>query len=366
MEKDPTTTPGQLFSCFLFDFSATTNKECRQHKQVVHGCGNNHFPCAECAYVGKSKTALIVHRDAIHRGIKVPCDECDKQFNSSSALYKHVRAEHRRIPYDCELCSFTCFRSTILKEHVDAKHRGIKYFCDQCPYSTSMKASLRNHNIRMHGSGVAADAGAGGARTNSLASAQRYKHAFKANPAIPKPHRCDQCLYATANVTLLREHIEVQHEGKVYRCDQCTYFTKYRTALKVHVDSLHQKIRHKCQLCDMTFSSLGNLQKHERMVAKKPVPGKRTSCDICGFVSCLSLNKHKRLAHPDVDKLVPCDECDKSFNTTSYLKLHKKSKHRMERVKCDECDSDFANNQNLERHKKSYHLQKCFPSSVMP
>ena len=338
MEEDPTTTPGQLFSCFLCDFSATTNKECRQHKQVVHGCGNNRFPCAECAFVGKSKSALIVHRDAIHRGIKVSCEECDKQFNRSSALYKHVRAEHRRIPYDCELCSFTCFRSTILKDHVDAKHRGIKYFCDQCPFSTSMKASLWNHNIRAHGPGA-------------LLGPRRR---FKDKPTIPKNHQCDQCGYTTSIVAILREHIEVQHQGKVYRCDQCAYFTKYRVALKAHIDGLHRKIRHKCQLCDVTFSSLSNLRKHEMRADKKQTASKHT-CDICGLVSCLALKKHKRLAHPNVDKLVPCDECDKSFNTTSYLKLHKKTKHCMERVRCDECAEDFASNQNLERHKKSFH-----------
>ena len=77
---------------------------------------------------------------------------------------------------------------------------------------------------------------------------------------------------------------------------------------------------------------------------------------MCGFTSCLGINRHKRREHPNIEEQLPCDECDKVFYSKAYLQVHKKTKHRMERVQCDECDQNFVSSQNLIKHKKSFHM----------
>ena len=338
-EQEESSTAAKIYKCQACDYESFDCANFLKHKKTVHGFRRGHYPYPICPYVAiHCANSLRVHIDAVHKKIKHPCDECEKVFGNNSALRKHKRTYHLRITYDCQHCDYKGNGAWQLKCHVDDKHKGIRHYCDQCTFSATSANGLSYHIKRVH---------------------DLHVPARKKDENAPKLH-CDMCVYSCVKKTNLEIHIATKHEGKAYNCDLCPYTSKHPTSLRLHVKSKHENIIHKCDQCDMIFTLKGNLQRHRIMVAKKKDPSHRNTCKLCGFVSCLSLEKHMTKDHPDIEKLHQCDECDKAFNSLSYLKKHKKIKHRLERIECDECDKSFVSNENLKMHKKSFHKDKKY------
>ena len=69
--------------------------------------------------------------------------------------------------------------------------------------------------------------------------------------------------------------------------------------------------------------------------------------------------------HPNKDKQVKCDECNKVFQSKSYLTEDKYKAYDGE-INCDECDENFACITDFKGHKKSFHvLAKIFLASTL-
>ena len=310
-----------LYSCLFCEHKTDSLVDFEGHKRTVHGFQKGSFQCSKCSYVSRNIRCLKDHYDSVHDGIKYPCDECEKLYANTRALKVHKRAIHRQVPYFCKLCDFKCFRGEGLKDHVSSQHEGIRHYCDQCAYSAKSKKGLSNHIVSHH---------------TGLTRPQR-KSFFK--KVLIKKY-CDQCGFVTSNVTQLKEHIAVRHEGKVYNCDQCTFVTQNQSSLKVHKESKHEHIKHKCDQCDMSFSLYSSLAKHKKLSIQN---GKKYSCDICGFTSCLgkvSINLHKRRDHSTADQLLPCDQCDKAFFAKTNLIRHKRMKHALKLEQSNESDQE--------------------------
>ena len=143
-------------------------------------------------------------------------------------------------------------------------------------------------------------------------------------------YSCDECTRGKCTAVTTR--------GKCTAVTNVLILQKNRMSIKTHKDSNHRSIKHKCKLCDMSFTYSCNLLRHQKLYEKK---GKKFTCDICGFTSCLDIRRHKRTEHPNADKQVKCDECSKVFQSESYLNEHTKIVHRRERVNCDECEESL-------------------------
>ena len=65
-----------------------------------------------------------------------------------------------------------------------------------------------------------------------------------------------------------------------------------------------------------------------------------------------SLKEHVMKDH---EKSTPfhCEQCSRSFGTSTYLKSHIRQVH--ERLKCDECGQEMCNTFILKRHKAKVH-----------
>ena len=93
------------------------------------------------------------------------------------------------------------------------------------------------------------------------------------------------------------------------------------------------------------------------------------SCDICQHVfkgpwAKYSLQSHKEI-HKDVRITFKCEECQKSFSRSRYLKKHKllhfgiqKDKNRTKDFKCKVCSKEFHYKGNLKEHMKIHELNK--------
>lgn len=331
------------FSCPVCDYETPERAKFDDHKRSKHGFRGGYFPCSICPFVSTSKGigALRAHINSVHKKIKHPCDECHKVFANSSALGKHKRAIHLKVPYKCQFCDYQCLQASTLKTHIDSKHKGIRHYCDQCTFSSTTQGNLSTHIKTVHEG-----------RKLKKTSTESGKRSMK--------FHCDMCVYSTAFKVSLDIHIATKHEGRVYNCDQCSYTSNHPSTLRIHIKGKHEHEIHKCVNCDVTFTLYENLKRHNRIAAKKKDGGQQLTCKLCGFTSCLSLEKHMTKEHPDMAKLHHCDECDKAFNSLAYLRKHKKIKHRLERVECDECGKSLATNENLKLHKKSFHSHDIF------
>jgi len=55
------------------------------------------------------------------------------------------------------------------------------------------------------------------------------------------------------------------------------------------------------------------------------------------------------------NKVHSCDQCDKSYTSTSYLKRHISRDHMKVRYACDKCDKSYTSKQSLKFHVNSIH-----------
>ena len=74
-------------------------------------------------------------------------------------------------------------------------------------------------------------------------------------------------------------------------------------------------------------------------------------CDVCDkeFNSTAGLRIHRKTVHNDTVYL-PCNECPKRFTAQRNLKAHIKTIHDMKTIKCSVCDKSFGET-NIKRHE---------------
>ena len=113
----------------------------------------------------------------------------------------------------------------------------------------------------------------------------------------------------------------------------------------------------KCEFCEKSFSSLGNLNKHIRVVHKKCL-----LCDL-DFPTSESLSEHMSAQHSQKQRTVPnslkCPKCQLTVKDkkalSNHLVIHKDKKHI-----CKQCGSCFARKDYLSNHKLIHSGKKSF------
>ena len=80
-----------------------------------------------------------------------------------------------------------------------------------------------------------------------------------------KPHKCEQCPFATSRPDVLRAH-RTRHSGERPRkCDQCDYATSHLDSLKTHRKKHTGEEPLKCNItvqCNYSTHSKSNLRQH--------------------------------------------------------------------------------------------------------
>ena len=112
-----------------------------------------------------------------------------------------------------------------------------------------------------------------------------------------------------------------------------------------------------CNYCNKGFSSIGNRNKHIRVVHK--------ACFLCdlGFSTQKRLSVHMSAQHSQKQKAVPnslkCPTCQLTVKNkkalSNHLVIHKDKKHI-----CNECGSRFARKDYLLNHERIHSGEKPF------
>ncbi len=256
--------------------------------------------------------------------VELRCPKCDSMFESFSDLTNHLKDVHnvqgaKRLKngrFACPLCDISCPNQSKLKTHVEEVHEKRKVACPQCDKLFS-KGGLRNHI--------------------------KYYHNVD---RVSKPHKCDECDFASHALKYLKAHKSNCHEKdkRKHKCEKCGEKFPFPSHLKMHdcttprQNPVHRSGPVKCDDCDQVLKASQYLVNHYKKVHGRLPPGyedkEKFMCDKCTsvFFNEWSLKQHMKSKHSleaDASKTVKpaktkCLECDQEFNATMYYVQHYK------------------------------------------
>ena len=188
--------------------------------------------------------------------------------------------------------------------------------------------------------------------------------------------RCDECDVEYTKTSLLREHLNLNHqtgerflhqfrEGgkeeleKSNVCEECGSKFSSKNKLTRHVKSVHFLVKFHCYQCGKQFSRNDELLRHKTTIHKNGNPVE-FKCEVCSsiFPRKDNYDRHKASSlHSDGSVKNKCSECDEVFCTAKFLREHNKI-HQM-KLSCDDCGDEFTLKNSLELHKLNRNVVSC-------
>ena len=197
-------------------------------------------------------------------GDRIQCPKCDYTTENWNYFVAHKRSKHPdpESKIKCEKCDFSHIYPSKMKVHYNIVHLGIKrqdqkntckkdscesfgrntcqdlethslFSCQQCHYLTRRKGEFQSHIQSVH-EGII--------------------------------YQCQHCYFVTKVEDLLKRHTKFEHSKMLFACTEvtCSYETVSNNLLKEHIGSKHGK-PHKCDQCDYASFKLGDLGKHLKL-----------------------------------------------------------------------------------------------------
>ena len=232
--------------------------------------------------------------------------------------------------FTCNICGahFTNYRT--FQRHT---RFSVEYICDLCGQICCYYSDLRAHvAAHLHG---------------SVRQIESY-------------FRCSFCSNSYAKDRDLQKHL-LTHK-RSFCCDICGSKWNNKQHLEKHFNTHCQKRNGKfnCSLCDKSYRERNRIVEHMHVVHFTMGKEKRHICQWCGkaFTRRGCLIKHERSVHVSKRTLYQCDKCDKTFSTTSKLKLHILTHNGIKKYSCDFCGKKFGQVSSLLRHKPIHSGEK--------
>ena len=220
----------------------------KQHEAKMHGVGKNYkkkvengFPCPHCDACFGFNDLLSRHVQSAHENVRFQCKECSKQFRDKNGLVRHQRLKHEDPKFQCDECpkKFREGRDLMRHKRVHAGELRSETLCEVCEKEFSDMQSLREHQRKHTG-----------------------PPRKRENVKCPEGHTCDICGNNYKWECLLKNHIDIVHNGqKNFPCDICgKLFSRFST-LDAH-RRIHGAKQFNCIYCDSAYGEKRNLMNH--------------------------------------------------------------------------------------------------------
>lgn len=195
-----------LFKCDQCNYITEVRRYLKHHFLRNHG--EREFPCSVCNKRFGLEKDLRQHMKN-HTDVNcVQCEECGKTLRSKFALQLHINSIHRGIKntykkeYVCDHCGKLCANKTVYNDHINKDHLNIKRFgCPLCPMSFFTKYNLRHHLV-----------------THST----------------EKNYSCETCGKDFKRRSSLRIHQRIHETVRQYTCTTCNKSFHQQGAMKRH------------------------------------------------------------------------------------------------------------------------------------
>jgi len=140
-ESDPVNTSDGLAQCRLCGETYPANTDHQSHCRLSP-------VCPECNKTFSQWRVMNKHRKIVHMGMKMTCPHCSKTYHDSQSLKKHIDAVHLKIKRLCPLCGASV---TALAVHMNSVHTGVKNFpCPECGKKFKSNYDLNRHRDTVH------------------------------------------------------------------------------------------------------------------------------------------------------------------------------------------------------------------------
>ncbi|CAF1162145.1 unnamed protein product [Adineta steineri] len=261
---------------------------------------------------------------------KLMCSYCNYTTTKKYLLQRHLKSHSTERPHKCAYCDRS-FKTTIqLTNHVNT-HLGVKPFqCKFCSFSFTTSGELIRH--------------------------VRYKH------TLEKPHRCEECGYATVELSKLRRHIRTHTGEKPYACPHCSYCSPDTFKLKRHLRVHTGERPYQCTICNFRFTQSNSLKAHMLThQAEKP----SFPCSYCPSVMARKsdLRYHIGKQHARQSEPLSCNKCDEDFPDKYSLRMHGKTHKGQTIHSCNHCEFSANTSQQLEDHMNKHRGTRPFQCS---
>lgn len=222
--------------------------------------------------------------------------------------------------FKCSICQKSYSKKLYLTRHVK-RHKNLRpHHCRVCKKSFGKVETLKKHQTSLY--------------HNEVSSLSRF---------------CSKC-NITLNTTDFLSHDQDHGKDIKIICSFCPLQFEIPNEVNVHIRKFHESLEgFLCFTCGKKYKGAATLQTH---IYKSHAPA--------GAVrKTYKKRKPEPKARPDCR--FECPECDKSFLTEKYLKLHRNLHSGKNLLTCSVCDKKCVNkthlNDHLSSHSKNYQFE---------
>ncbi|XP_071798923.1 uncharacterized protein [Asterias amurensis] len=293
------------------------------------------------------------------------CPECDLTFANAISLNAHQLTHKADSQFVCGICGKGFNTESLLSRHFVTHSESRRYTCTHCGRIFKNILSFQKHE-KLHTVGkvfTCKDCGKA-FRHKHILQKHRYSHRKK----VRIEYACEHCSECFSTIKELQRHERFDHvrndKGnqfkRLHNCKECGESFQRASQLKEHLKIHAVQKQNFCNDCGRGYASSTALLNHRCFRARKT----SFACKECGrrFTSKQDVLDHERM-HEN-EREFDCELCPKSFNSESELDDHTAVHRQPNSFKCRHCDKCFKKKGFLTNHEKSHKTKKLRTQKV--